>query len=45
MGSMGGVTVIRSLAAVAPMGRGFDPRLGYFMLVEFVFDSLRVHTK
>jgi hypothetical protein len=31
-GSMGGVAVIRSpLTAVVPMGRGFDPLLGYFM--------------
>jgi hypothetical protein len=29
---MGGVAVIRSpLTAVVPMGRGFNPRLGYFM--------------
>jgi hypothetical protein len=32
LGSMGLVAVIRSpLTAVVPVGRGFDPRLGYFM--------------
>jgi hypothetical protein len=31
-GGIGGVAVIRSpLTAVVPMGRGFDPLLGYFM--------------
>jgi hypothetical protein len=30
MGGMGGVAVRRSpLTAVVPVGRGFDPRLGY----------------
>jgi hypothetical protein len=45
MGGMGGVAVRRShltAVAVVPVGRGFDPRLGYFMWVELFVGSRHV---
>jgi hypothetical protein len=42
--SLGGVAVLRSpLTAVVQMGRGADPRLGYFMWVELFVGSLPCH--